>query len=253
MRPLAIARFRLWTTIRAATPLFVLALAPFFFALLPITRPQATFFEEPDMWLQIQATAAVLSWVMHGLLMVGITHEFGGGRAASGDAAPASDLMDSAPVEPRQRFLGEWAGIMMSALVLHACCLPVMTLAATVSPLPARVFLSIEAAMLAALILASASAAWRRVGPRVTPRTMRAARTTLLFLMLLMFIVLATTERVAFRDAALAFLFGPSMRAWARVTATVNDPALMFSLLAVVYFGYLMYFYVSASRVRAAA
>lgn len=164
MRPLAIARFRLWTTVRAATPLFVLALAPFLFALLPITRPQRTFLEQADVWLRIQATAALLSWVLHGLLMVGITHEFGSGKAAGEEAAPASDLMDSAPVEPRQRFLGEWAGILTSALVLHACCLPVMTFIAAVSPLPARVFASIEAAILASLILASASAGWRRVG-----------------------------------------------------------------------------------------
>lgn len=251
MRPLAIARFRIWSTIRAATPIFATAAAAPLLALLLESRPNADYILGDDIRMQIFATASLIAWLLHGWIIFGVAQEFGHAKIESNATVHPADLMDSAPIRPRERYFGEFTGVLIASAVIHACCLPVLAAVATLSPLPTIVFVWLEAMTIALMILASAAAAWRRVVGRGGTIGTRFVRTTALFFLLIAFVIMATTEGVAFRDAAVAFVFGPSLRAWSRLMLTINNPFVMLLLFALIYASYLVFFYVSSIRYRA--
>jgi hypothetical protein len=247
MRPLAIARFRLWTTIRSATPFVTFAAAPpivallvnTFFALSPLMM-------SPDLMLRIGATAAMASWLFHAFLMVGLAHQFGQRPVTLNAPVPPGDLIDSAPISPAHRSTGEFTGIFTSALLIHVACLPLLAVVAALSPLPSVFFACFEGLILSALILASASAAWRMAVLGHSRSGMRAARNAGLFILLALIITIGTTRPVAFRDGAFQFVIAPSMAAWSRLLATIEYPVAMVTMLLTLYGAYLAFFGLSA-------
>jgi len=254
MRYLAIARFRLLTTIRSSTPIFVIAILPPLFGAIAESVPEPQFLAEAGFLLGRNATVALLMWLIHGAVVLAAGEAFGTLRASRPDLnALPSDLMDSAPVTPRARFWGDAIGVLGATAIIHVCCLPLLAVVAALSPLPIRVFASIEAAILAMMILVSTAAAWKRLAPQTKWSGTRSARSALLFFILLLFMLIGTTRWDAFRDSAYAFFSSPSTRAWEKVTLAVDNPVLLIVLSALLYAVYLGFFYMSATRDRARA
>ena len=247
MRPLAIARLRLWTTVRAATPLLAFAAAGPLIAIVVDTALTLSMQIQPDYLLRIAATAAMLSWSLHGFILVGIAHELGQRRVTPDASVHPSDLIDSAPISPPERSAGEFAGILTTMLLLHVTCLPVLAVVAALSPLPSRFFGWFELMLMALIVLASASAAWRLVvlAP-LGNKNLRAVRNAGLFFLLTTVIAIVTTKPLAFRDAFFGFFIGPSRQAWSRLAASVEHPAAMIGMLLTLYCGYLAFYALSA-------
>lgn len=252
MRILAISRFRLLTTVRAASPMFALAILPPLVGVLVVSGPEPGFRHEADFWLPVHAAAAMLAWVLHALFLASGALMSGKVRSAhdfvSSDGI--ADLMDTAPVGVGSRFWGEALGTVQAAAAIHLCCLPLLAAAAALSPLPTVMFLWIEAGVLALLALAGTGAAWQRCMPRTKYSATRGPRNGLALVTLFSLIVVLTTRPLQFRDSLLDFLLGrkPSVQRWADVTATVENPVLLFLLLALLYAGSILYYYVSATR-----
>ena len=137
MRALAIARFRLWTTIRVGNPYVVFAAgAPAIAAVVQVAVASSGDFS-PDAVLHVSATAALFAWTLHSALMFGVTQEMGNAAGSPLDTpVHQSDLMDSAPIRSDERTAGELAGVLVSASLIHVCCLPLLAITAALSPLP---------------------------------------------------------------------------------------------------------------------
>lgn len=254
MRYLAIARFRLLTTIRSATPLFVLAVLPVLLALIVESTSEPNFPNAADMWLRMNAFVALVAWIAHGSLVMLAAEAFGNLRPFGPDqSTPQSDLMDSAPVGARTQFYGESIGNLGAVAIIHVCCLPLLALVAALSPLPTRWFVNMEAVIIVLMILAGTGGAWKRLAPPTKWSRSRTARTGLLFYTLFLFGFLATTRWEAFRDSAIGFVASPSVRAWGRVASAVENPEWLIIWLVLLYAGYLAFYYRSSTRNRAAA
>lgn len=253
MRYLAVARFRLLTTIRSATPIFLVAAVPPLIGAAIESIPEPLFRSEADLYMRVHAIAGLFAWLLHSLVLLMSCEAFGNLRLLRPDLTTLpSDLMDSAPIGPSQRFWGEALGIFTATLVIHVCCIPLLAIDAALGPLPMSLFLWIEAGLITMLVLASASAAWKRLAPRTLMSATRTMRSGLLFFILVLILFRATTEWVAFRDALAEFAGGPSMNAWARVSATVESPLLLLLLFSLLYASYLFY-YVASTRKPARA
>ena len=249
MRYLAVARFRLLTTIRSATPIFLVAAAPALIGALIESMPEPLYRSEADGMMRVTAIASVFAWLFHSFVMLMSCEAFGNLRLLRPDLTSLpSDLMDSAPIGPTERFWGEALGIFAATLIIHVCCLPLLAADAALSPLPIGLFLWMEAGLVGMLILASASAAWKRLAPRTKMSATRTMRSGLLFFILVLILFSATTNWVAFRDALAEFAGGPSMNSWARVTATVENPLLLLLLFSLLYASYLFYYVVSTRK-----
>ncbi len=253
MRYLAVSRYRLLTIIRTATPIFVIAILPPLLAAMPVSQPEPDFRAAADFWLPINAWAAVMAWFLHALILsvaclmsgkVKTSHDF---VAAHG----TPDLMDTAPIGDGARFWGEALGTLEATVVIHLCCLPLLAAVAALSPLPTIMFVWMEAATIALLVLASTGAAWQRRAPRTKYSATRGPRNAAVLGILLLLALVATTRPRAFRDSALEFLSPITMRAWSDVVHTVENPILLVILLSMLYAGTITYYYLSATRKRA--
>ncbi len=252
MRYLAIARFRLWTIIRTATPIFVIAVLPPLVAAIVVAKPEPEFRDTADFWLVINASAALKAWFFHALILsfaclmsgkVETAHDF---VATQG----IPDLMDTAPIGNGARFWGEALGALQATGLIHLACLPLLAAVAALSPLPTIVFAWFETATIALLVLASTGAAWQRRAPRTKYSATRGPRTAAAIAMLFLIAVVMTTHPRAFRDAAVEFLvsYRPSMQGWSKVVGTVEHPILFVALLSILYAGTMAYYYVSSTR-----
>jgi hypothetical protein len=253
MRYLAVARFRLLTTIREATGVFIIAALPPLFAAAFEATPEPLFRAAADELLGEFARAALLAWLFHAFVIVTASEAFGSMRLFRVDATSLPpDLMDSAPIRPLTRFWGEVLGVFAVTATIHAACLPLLAMVAVLSPLPTAVFAWIEVGIIVLMILGSAGAAWKRLAPRTQWSATRTARSGILFLILVFIALFATTNWIAFRDSLFAFLGTPSMPAWAAVARSVENPLLLVVLWLLLYAGYLLY-YVNATRKPAEA
>lgn len=244
MRFLAIARWRVLTTIRSATLLFVAAvIVPFAAA----AAQSAPFTPDASM-MNVHAAMASYAWLIHAAFLLFACETFGNVGILRADFTPATDLLESAPLRRMPRFFGEAAGVFSAAAILHICCLPLLVTAAVLSPAATSIFVSIEAAVLALLILASASAAWKRLAPVSKWSRTRTVRSLALFFVLVLLSVIVTTQWALFRDAMFAFLVSPSMRAWTRVASAVDNPFPLALLLVVLYCSYLLFYFVQGTR-----
>ncbi|MDQ6800440.1 MAG: hypothetical protein M3041_06335 [Acidobacteriota bacterium] len=253
MRYLAVARFRLLSTIRESTGVFVFAMVPPLMAAAFETTPEPLFRAGADELLGEFARVALVAWLFHAFIIVAASEAFGSMRLFRVDAtALPPDLMDSAPIGPLERFWGETLGIFAAMATIHVACLPLLAVVAVLSPLPTVVFAWIEAGLVALMILGSAGAAWKRLAPRTQWAATRTARSGILFLILFFLTLFATTHWPVFRDSVFAFILTPSMRAWATVAGAVENPRLLVILWLLLYGGYLLY-YVNATRKPAEA
>jgi len=249
MRYLAIARYRLLTTIREATPIYIVAMLPPVGAAFVQTLIESSFRGGPDSLLAFHAQIALFAWCFHAAFLFIATEAFGSLKISrSEDAAVASDLMDSVPLSPNARFFGEMLGVFETTLLIHACCLPMLALVAALSPLPARVFLWLELLIIAVIALGSPAAAWKRTARPSKMSATRNLRSGILFLILVAAIFYVSTRWDSFRDAAFAFLGTPSLRAWDRVVATIENPIVLIVSIAALYSAYLAFYYVSSTR-----
>src|SRR5439155_12746511 len=159
MRYLAVARFRMLTTIREATWVFVFAMVPGLFAAIFEATPEPLFRAAADELLGEFARIALVAWIFHAVVIVAASETFGSMRLFRVDAtALPPDLMDSAPITPTQRFWGETLGVFAATATIHIACLPLLAVIAVLSPLPTVVFVWIEAGIVAWMILGSAGA-----------------------------------------------------------------------------------------------
>jgi len=252
MRVLALARYRFWTTLRSAGPILGLAFGPAFAGAAFETLLSKWFPPDPSMF-SAQAAFALIAWLAHCAILIGASLTFGSVKASRTDLTSAmSDLIDSTPIEPRVRFIGEMLGVLGTTLMIHLCCLPGLAITAALSPHPTVMFVCIEAVLIPMIALSSASAAWRRLAPPTRWGSTRAARSGLVFVILVSIIVLSTRNVATFRDAAGGFLSSPSMRKWQLVAASFDNPFLLFVLLGILYIGYMTFFYIAGTRDRAA-
>ena len=254
MRYLAIARFRLLTTIRGATPLFAIsalaALAP---AALNSFMPDEVFRAGADDFLGVAAMTAFAAWIWHALLLAVACNLFGNvtllrTQITSAQTEGPADLMDTAPIRPDARFWGEAAGILAAAMTIHICTLPLLMLVVALSPLPTSMFIAAEAATLALLVLASTGGAWKRRAPRTKWSGTRGPRSAVLFAILLLMAVRYTTNWEVFRDSLALFASQPSPHLWSAVSHAVDNPLLLFMMLSLLYTGYIAFFYSSSVR-----
>ncbi|HEY8184201.1 MAG TPA: hypothetical protein VII32_18305 [Thermoanaerobaculia bacterium] len=253
MRYLAVARFRLLTTIREATPVFIFAMLPPIGAAIFEVMPEPMFRANAAELLGECARVALLAWLFHAFAIVAASEAFGSMRLFRVDAtALPPDLMDSAPIGPTQRFWGETLGVFAATATIHAACLPLLAVVAALSPIPTIAFVWIEVGIVALMILGSAGAAWKRLAPRTQWSATRTARSGILFFILFLTTLFATTQWQDFRDSATGFLMRPSMREWAGVANSVENPPLLIILWLLLYGGYMAY-YVNATRKPAEA
>ena len=246
MRPLALARYRIWTSIRAANPVMLFCAVPPVVAALAQTVWGMSDSFPPDILLRLSATAALFSWCIHGTMVAAAAREFGNASRTSASAVHPSDLMDSVPVEPAARATGEFTGFFASAMLVHICCFPLLVVVAALSPLPTIFFAWIEGAILAVLVLASASGSWFRVVVGSSRRVgMRPMRNSAFFLLGIVITIVVTTRPIAFRDAFFSFFIAPSTAAWWRLVGTIERPEAMIAFLTALYAGYFSYFVLS--------
>jgi hypothetical protein len=207
-----------------------------------------------DIWLGINSAAAVMAWVLHAVIL-SVACLMSGKVKTSHDFVVTQgipDLMDTAPIGDGARFWGEALGTLQATAVIHLCCLPLLAAIAALSPLPTIMFLWIEAATIALLVLASTGAAWQRRAPRTKYSATRGPRNAAVLVILFLLAVLATTRPRAFRDSVEFFLLNrTSMRGWSMVVDTVENPILLVTLLTMLYAGTITYYYISSTRKQA--
>lgn len=252
MRCLAVARFRLLTIIRTATPLFFVVLLPIIPGAVVVSVPEPQFRADADFWLPIQAQLAVIGWTLHAFALSGAALMSGKVKAAIDEASMnvVADLMDTAPIASGTRFWGETLGTFAAAAMIHLSCLPLLVAVAVLSPLPMTVFVAIESVVIAIFVLASAGAAWQRRAPFTKYSATRGARNVAVIVALVLIALVLTTRVAALRDSFFAFLGRASLRAWSDVMTTIENPTLLIVLLAAVYAGTIAYYYRSATRNR---
>lgn len=250
MRSLAIARYRMLTTIRSAMPMFVIAIFPPIMVSIAESLPAPAFRVAVDgRMLSFFASISMVGWFFHAAVLL-MTAETSGAKFFALDTQPASDLMDSAPAGAATRFWGETMGVFAATLLLHVSCLPVLAVVAALSPLPTIVFVYIEVMILVLLVLSSATAAWKRMAPRTKFAATRSVRAGILFLILLIASLRSATQWDAFREASFALHNLPSATEWHRVVNAVDNPLLLGVLLTLLYGGYLSFYYYQSTRDR---
>jgi len=191
---------------------------------------------------------------MHGIFITFATISSGKVKSAHDDMTIGvkPDLMDTAPVSSAERFWGDALGTFGAMAIIHLCTLPLLATIAALDPLPTSAFVWIEAVILAAIFLGSASAAWQRRAPRTKFSATRGARNALVVAILMLLAFACTSRLVAFRDAFLTFIpYRVSRNGWADLMDTIEAPALLVLLLLLLYAGTMTYYYVSATRKRA--
>jgi hypothetical protein len=249
MRCLAVARYRLLTTLRAANSVFVTAVVV---VLIPpvgagaMFQMDSAFRSLAEGGLLFSGVPALIAPLLHGLVMLGACLGFG--AAGRRRDAETSDLMDLAPVTPQDRFWGDAIGILASALIVHVCTLPLLAMAVAQSSITTSAFAAYEIVLLAAMVLASAGASWQLHAAPTRWSQTRSARNAATFLILLLLALIVNTRWEAFRDALGNLVNEPSARKWTAVVAAVNSPLLLFLSLFLLYAGFLFFYWRRATR-----
>jgi hypothetical protein len=246
MRCLAVARYRLLTSVRLAGWIFasaiVVALLAAMVAAFSPDLVVTTMDRDIPTLFAVAARALEASYIFHTIILLGACHSFGSRRSRVSSTATA-DLMDAAPVSPAARYWGDALGIFGSTMTIHAATLPAMALVFALGPLPLPVFLWLEAAVIALVVLESAASSWKLQSSRQNPNTARAAAGVALFSILVLTTVISLTRWREFRDAWAYLMVWPSGRAWSSVVETIDSPALLGVLVAVIYASFLGFYH----------
>jgi len=249
MRILAFARYRLLRTVRSASAVFALA---FVAAAVPVAgashafQPSFAAWEEMESFLSTTALAVSWSYALHVLVLLSAASVFAT-RRRSPAGNELLDLTETVPATSWDRFFGDAAGILGALLCVHVCVLPILGLAVVLSPLPTVTFFWLESATLAVAVFVSAGAAsnlhavskWRQT---------QLARSFVTFIVLAIVILKLTTRGQSSADAAWFSLVRPSPSTWNALTATINNPAMLFACMALLYAGFLAWYAVQSVR-----
>ena len=249
MRSLALARYRLLTTIRSAWWVYATLMVC---AVLPMILGTGLFKMPYEGWRSItdlmssSASAVTGIYLLHLIVIVLACNVFGTPRPAI-EGRPASDLTETVPITPRDRFLGDAAGILGCILAVHASTVPLLALAIVLSPLPTAMFFWLELITLAIAILASVGASWKLRSSGRWVRT-RSARSIAVFGILLG-VILGLNTRKGFAEAFVwFFLTQPSTGSWRAVVKTVANPSMLLGSLLVLYAGFISYYTLQSIR-----
>ncbi len=263
---LAVARYRILTSIRSANWVFgvsLVAVLLLYDTVLMMVRPpgvaaiggsiftsESVFRQAPEFTLSSAAMFALLAFVMHLFIMVAACMLFGANRRKS-ETALTADLMDTAPITPSARFWGDALGIFASAMIVHLCILPLLAMAIVLSPLGLTAFFSFELLIITALLLASTAASWKLRAENSRWAHTRMMRSGALFTIALIIILISNSRWEDLRDTAFMCLNEPSSQRWALVMGTINNPPLMFSWLFLLYAGFMTFYYLHGVRSHA--
>ena len=248
MRSLAMARYRLLTTIREARWVFLVVLVA---AVGPLTifsgvfQSETFFWDDPSMRQHFGAQGVVVVFGLHALILVNACEVFGTRRRRG--SPDAMDLTETVPVTPGERFGGDALGVFAAVMSMHVCALPLLALAIALSPLPTKVFFWLELVIVAVVVLGSFAASWKLHAPGTGSRT-RTIRSVALFLLLLLGIVYVTTRWQAFRDQLWFLITDASPYWWKPLAATVVNPPMLFTSLVLLYFGFIGYYTAQSIR-----
>lgn len=254
MRSLAIARFRLLNAVRSCDWVFGIALLC---AVVPtavatsVAAPASWYMLVAEVTLRSAPQGVIAAYFLHVLLLAIAAQVLGQTATTWGEVVETNDLLDTAPVDPRGRVIGDSVGIFATLLVVHVATLPVLLFAAALTALPAWVVAVIEVAILAVAFLFSVIAASMKRSLRTAWGRSRSVRGVAVMIVLAVFSLAITTRFAAFREAVWAVLGDPSPRAWSALEATVYNPTLLALLLAAVFLGGIAYFYLHAVRPEA--
>lgn len=248
MRSLAIARLRLLTRIRTANASFALASIPALVlavaaSWLPENMFRATFpFVAPMI-----ATFTIFVFILHaGVLLIG--SETAGQLHPQREGAEWSDLMETVPIGVAGRYWGEVLGSLGINLTIHLCTLPLLALVAVLSPLPVIVFVILEGIVLLLLSMGSAAAAWKRCARPTKWSATRMARSGLLFWILFVVILNATSRWDAFLGSIEGLITRPSQQTWSITLSAIERPVQLVVLIALLCVSYFAFYYVSSVR-----
>ena len=250
MRYLAIARYRFLLALRGATWLFVFSIiaAAFFVERTGLLYERSSYVSKPDAMLPMGASLVVATYFVHICMLLGACYTFGAVKKGAQNAGTA-DLIETAPILPRHRFLGDGLGIFAAVMMIHICTLPLLALQIAFSPYATNFLLYAELTILVLTIFASASSSWRLRAENFRWSYARGFRSQAIFMILFFLTIwLNTRSFVGFFDAAVWVVFQPSPHGFARVAETFNDPVLIFSSLAFLFGGFLCFFYLHAVR-----
>jgi hypothetical protein len=251
MRLLAIARLRLLTRIRTASVLYALAtLPPLMPCVFASLIPENAYRESMPFLAPVVAVWSILVWILHtGILLIG--SEAGEQLHPRREGAEWSDLLETVPLDPSGRFAGEAVGSLAVNLSIHICALPVLAVVVALSPLPLSVFMALECGTLALLSLGAGAAAWKRCASPSKWSATRMARSGVLFWILFVAILYQTSRWQAFVSSLQEAIFQPSRRSWQQIGATIERPASLALLVALLCLSYLAFYYVSSVRALA--
>lgn len=239
LRPsLAVARYHLMAGLRNAYPVFGAA-AFLLFMVLPaqstLIVPDAMRDDQPLALLYAAAHVVGVVLVMHLLVIITATLSVAAPRGTF------TDLMETAPISPANRFLGDMLGSAACALAIHLCLLPIIAFVVMISPVSGRVFFWYEMLVVAFILLGAGAASWKRRMDGPAGRA-RVVGNIALFATIVLMIMAVTTRWPRFRDAAGSFVAEPAPLRWAQVTREINRPGALVALLIVVYAAFLTFY-----------
>jgi hypothetical protein len=251
MRHLAIARYRLLTTIRGANWVFAISLGAalvFLLASPSLRVDESEFRRYPQGNAEVTATLALFCYVLHAIILFLNCLAFGSAGRSRSEAKESSDLIDTAPLTPGIRFWGDALGAFTAALIVHLCTLPLLALAVALSPITNGAFVRIELAIVAFLLLGGAAASWQLHAPPSKWSQTRAPRSAATFLILLIITLIVNTRWEAFRDALGVLMAETSPGHWADLVAAIDSPPLLLIQLVLLFGGFIAFYYFHAVR-----
>ena len=249
MRGLALARYHVLSRLRSSSGLFATALV---LSALPLLVIGAVFTSATESWREIEMDLPVRAAGLHAayfwhLLVLVCACELFGTPKQTRDGVRRADLTETAPITPAARYFGDAAGIFQCVAAIHLCTLPLLAAAVALSPLPSTRFFWLESVVLAAIVFGSAAASWKLRSTGKWMRT-RTPRSIALFFILLLVVLMLNTRWKSFVEAVPTAMFQPTPGSWTHVRAAVVSVPMLIGSLAVLYFGYILYYAVSSIR-----
>ena len=226
----------------------MLAAAALFLERTGLLYEESAYLSEATALINWSASFVVLTYVVHLFVLIGACFTFGGVKKDAQNAGTA-DLIETAPILPRHRFLGDAIGIFTAVMLLHFCTVPLLALQVALCPYPTSLFFIAEIVIVALVLFFSVSSSWRLRAEDSRNSYARGFRSQAIFMILFLLVIrLNVYSFEEFLNATVWVFAQPSPRGFVRVADTLNDPVLFFTSLAVLFGGFLCFFYFHAVR-----
>jgi len=250
MHSLALARYRFLTTIRQrrwVAPVLTVALFPSLVGGggLTLFKSDLEFAWDAPEALKSAALGMLFGWAIHLIAISTLGWSLG---IAPREQTHQIDLLDTAPISGRTQFFGDTLGIFAFVFAMHICCVPVLAELVAISPFPPILFLWLEIATIALLLMVSAAAAWSLRTDRSGWRQKRSTVNALLFLILFVGVVTVTTRIDDFYFGMAGFFEKPSPQRWQPVMASIVSMPLLLILLLALYGSFIAFFAADTAR-----